>query len=56
MPRNPPVIPIETQLKIIEYWRLNKDNRTAIIAAHFNCALHHVDAIINKHLKTKIRS
>jgi len=48
----------ETKLEddIMDYFYNNKDNRTKVIAAHFNISFTKVDKIINKKLSRKNKS
>ena len=48
-----PAVPPEIQLKIIESWRFEKDNRTSIIALKYKVDRSQVNTIINKYLLQK---
>lgn len=45
----------EQQLRIIEYYRFNKENQSHIIAVKFNVAVHQIESIINKYLAQKTK-
>lgn len=42
------------EYSIIEYFKTEKDNRTAVIAKHFEIETHIVSRVINDYLKSKI--
>ncbi len=54
--RKHPKISTETEIKIIEYFKKNDDNRCPHIAKVFGVQTHQVEHIINEYLKPKINN
>jgi hypothetical protein len=52
MRKHPPV-EREKELKIIEFFKTQHDNRTIVIAEKFDVQIHQVEKIINDFLKPK---
>lgn len=53
--RKHPPISSETEIKIVEYFKTNNDNKTITIAKVFGVQTHQVEKIINDYLKPKIK-
>ena len=54
--RKHPKISQENEIKILEYFKKNDDNRSTHIAKVFGVQVHQVESIINEFLKPKIKS
>jgi hypothetical protein len=54
--RKHPKISAETEIKIIEYFKKNDDNRSIHIAKVFGVQVHQTEKIINDFLKPKINN
>lgn len=53
---NPNAVPDWKIVDIMQYWRTHKDNRSSVVANHFNIPVKTIDGIISKELAKKFNS